>query len=37
MEIIMTVGKVFLTAFSVVGVYVHCKQAFTEMENFIEE
>lgn len=37
MEIMMLIGKVFLTVFSVVGVYVHCKQAFTEMENFIEE
>lgn len=37
MEIIMTVGKVFLTIFGVISVYVHCKQAFTEMENFIEE
>ena len=37
MEIIMTVGKVFLTVFGVIGVYAHCKQAFMEMENFIEE
>ena len=37
MEIIMTIGKVFLTVFGVITVYVHYKQAFTEMENFIEE
>lgn len=36
MEIIMTIGKVFLTVFGVISVYAHCKQAFTEMEDFME-
>lgn len=36
MEIVMTIGKVFLIAFGLVGVYVHYKQAFTEMEDFTE-
>lgn len=36
MEIIMIIGKVFLTVFGVISVYAHCKQAFTEMEDFME-
>ena len=36
MEIVMTIGKVFLITFGLVGVYVHYKQAFTEMKDFTE-
>lgn len=36
MEIIMIIGKVFLTVFGVISVYAHCKQVFTEMEDFME-
>lgn len=32
----MIIGKVFLTVFGVISVYAHCKQAFTEMEDFME-
>lgn len=36
MEIMMIIGKVFLTVFGVISVYAHCKQAFTEIEDFME-
>ena len=36
MEIIMIIGKVFLIVFGVISVYAHCKQAFTEIEDFME-
>ena len=36
MEMIMIIGKVFLTVFGVISVYAHCKQAFTEIEDFME-
>nr|DAE05292.1 MAG TPA: SMALL S PROTEIN-BINDING PROTEIN, PRION REGULATORY DOMAIN.3A [Siphoviridae sp. ctWKa2] len=36
MEIMMLIGKVFLTVFGVISVYAHCKQAFTEIEDFME-
>lgn len=36
MEIIIIIGKVFLTVFGVISVYAHCKQAFTEIEDFME-
>jgi hypothetical protein len=35
MEIMMLIGKVFLTVFGVISVYAHCKQAFTEIEDFM--
>ena len=36
MEIMMLIGKVFLTVFGVISVYAHCKQAFKEIEDFME-
>ncbi len=36
MEIMILIGKVFLTVFGVISVYAHCKQAFTEIEDFME-
>jgi len=36
MEIIMTIGKVFLTVFGVISVCAHCKQAFTAIEDFMK-
>lgn len=36
MEIMMIIGKVFLTVFGVISVYAHCKQAFTKIEDFME-
>lgn len=36
MEIIMIIGKVFFTVFGVISVYAHCRQAFTEIEDFME-